>query len=320
MNILSNVKILYKFISGFLLVILLMSAAAGYSEFSNQEANQKMIHYVQLTELSHKLVEHTQESFRLMGEYLLVENTVQLEKLKPKIADSLFNAHKAVKDLKDKNVNSYQLGLIDKYLQIAGDASSDLTYRHDLMLGLEASENKDSSATQTKIAELKQAERENLAIIQDAQMKTVQVVDDIELFSHKTFEEVQLNAKNAQQITIVILLLGIVLSLIVSVVITGMILKPINNLKNVAIKIVAGDLTQRANIESNDEIGYLAQIINQMLDSLDKQARQLTQSNKELEEKLTELQRFKELTVGRELKMMELKEEIARCRNESIKK
>lgn len=46
------------------------------------------------------------------------------------------------------------------------------------------------------------------------------------------------------------------------------IFRPLDTLKNTVSKVAAGDLTQRAFIKSNDEIGYLAGIFNQMLDNI----------------------------------------------------
>ena len=114
--------------------------------------------------------------------------------------------------------------------------------------------------------------------------------------------------------------------------------KSIEKLTGVAQKIAAGDIKQRAVIESKDEMGYLANVFNQMIEKIGKDQQEL----KEVEEKLeirvkertlelgtlkdnlekivaekteglqknvTELERFKSLAVGRELKMLELKKE-----------
>ena len=106
------------------------------------------------------------------------------------------------------------------------------------------------------------------------------------------------------------------------------------------------DLNTRINVNSKDEIGYLARIFNEMLDNIrdiEKKIREaeikLKETNlnlerrihdrtedlvklknnleiivfertKELQEKLAELEKFKELTVGRELKMIELKKKL----------
>lgn len=319
MKILSNIKILYKFIGGFLIVIFIVGSAGIYSAIANQEIHQRIIKHAQLVGLSQQLIEHTQLTLYLMQSYLLVENTVEIETLKTKIPNSMFETYKVIKDLQSHRTDPYLLGLIEKFLQIANDASSELAYSHDLRLGLEASESKDDKVAQSKIASLKETERESLDIIQDSQAKTTEAMGSIVASSQKTFNETQLYAKTVQRITIVVLSAGFILSLIVSLVITRIILKPIGDLQNIAQKVAQGDLTQRVDIKSNDEIGYLAKVFNQMLDNLSQSAKKLEQSNITLQEKLAELQKFKELTVGRELKMVELKE-ILRQAQDEIKK
>lgn len=124
----------------------------------------------------------------------------------------------------------------------------------------------------------------------------------------------------------------------------------IDSLVLAAKKVSEGNLEQRVEIKSDDELGYLSKIFNQMMENigksqsnLKKTEKQLEQSNieletkvkertaelenlknnlekitvertKELENKINELERFKELSVGRELKMIELKKEIERLK------
>jgi methyl-accepting chemotaxis protein len=71
------------------------------------------------------------------------------------------------------------------------------------------------------------------------------------------------------------------------------------------------------NIHSKNEIGFLANVFNKMLDRIKLSSDSLKSINVEirkkeeaLETKVAELEKYKELTVGRELKMMELKKEI----------
>jgi len=117
-------------------------------------------------------------------------------------------------------------------------------------------------------------------------------------------------------------------------------------------KIVSGgDLSARTDIKSRDEIGQLAKIFNEMLSSIQQSQKELKETDEELrsvnerleervtertselealkadlenmvreqteelKSKLDELERFKKLTVGRELQMLELKKEIARLKN-----
>ena len=113
---------------------------------------------------------------------------------------------------------------------------------------------------------------------------------------------------------------------------------PIRTLRDAVIRISRGEFT-RIKIESKDEIGELAVTFNKMSEDLrksytalmeakttleirvearTKELEELNQSldeqvkerTKELQKKLEELEKFNKLTVGRELKMISLKEEI----------
>lgn len=127
----------------------------------------------------------------------------------------------------------------------------------------------------------------------------------------------------------------------------------IGELTKTAQKISVGDLTQRAAVKTEDEIGFLGSVFNQMIDNIEHSRNEISESNEkleksykdiekanasleekvrsrtkeleeikntlevrvhektaELQDRLEELEKFKKLVVGRELKMVELKEEI----------
>jgi methyl-accepting chemotaxis protein len=90
--------------------------------------------------------------------------------------------------------------------------------------------------------------------------------------------------------------------------------EPIKKLDEYAKEITDGDLDVRAEINSSDEIGTLADSFNLMTKSLkeytDNLETQVNERTKDLQGKIDELQRFKKVTIGRELKMVELKNEI----------
>jgi len=77
------------------------------------------------------------------------------------------------------------------------------------------------------------------------------------------------------------------------------------------------DLTSQVTILGNDEVSTLSHEINDMLkqiansqQKLKEMEQSLVQSNKELKLNVEELEKFKEISVGRELKMVELKKQI----------
>lgn len=70
------------------------------------------------------------------------------------------------------------------------------------------------------------------------------------------------------QKTLLIIILALVIGAFVVIVITKSILKPIKDLKEKAITISKGDLTEHVDIHSNDEIGQLGMAFNEMQESL----------------------------------------------------
>jgi HAMP domain-containing protein len=132
---------------------------------------------------------------------------------------------------------------------------------------------------------------------------------------------------------------------IISIYFSQLIVSPIKKLHK-GIKIVTkGDLDYRVDIQTNDEIAELGEAFNQMAEELKKYHSASEESNavlkikvkartkeleelakslegkvkertKELEKKLSELEKFHKLTVGRELKMIDLKKELAKLKSE----
>lgn len=157
-------------------------------------------------------------------------------------------------------------------------------------------------------------------------------------------------------ISILIMFLSSVLAAVLGINLSKRITKPIEQLTVTAQAIAGGDLAKRAEVKSKNEIGTLAESFNEMANRLSayttelekeveertkelKEARtileikvqartrelkelaegleiQVGERTKELRERVDELERFHKLTVGRELKMRELKEEIEKLKEE----
>jgi len=90
--------------------------------------------------------------------------------------------------------------------------------------------------------------------------------------------------------------------------------KPIMELKNIVHKMGKGNLDVKIDVKSNDEVGDLAFNFKIMAKSLknnqENLENQVVERTEELNNKIKELERFKELTVGRELKMIEIKKQM----------
>jgi PAS domain S-box-containing protein len=82
---------------------------------------------------------------------------------------------------------------------------------------------------------------------------------------------------------------AVILAILLGIVVTRSISRPVNKLAEVTRKITSGDLTQRAEVTTRDEIGELANSFNLMADSLQNdisQRQEVEESLRESEEKL----------------------------------
>lgn len=145
--------------------------------------------------------------------------------------------------------------------------------------------------------------------------------------------------------------LGIIASvfiaaLIVAFFLANRVVSPVEKIQKAFLEMGRGNLAYRVKVETGDEIEDLAEGLNQMAERLgkaltdleeakttleikveartkelkeltDQQEEIIKQRTKEIKERMEELERFHRLAVGRELKMMELKEEIKKLKNKN---
>lgn len=124
----------------------------------------------------------------------------------------------------------------------------------------------------------------------------------------------------------------LILAVFVSVYLSRNITLPLKEIVRKTKKISEGDLNVKVEIETNDEFEAVATSFNKMVEDLkeaktvleikvlartkelqelaEKQEDLVKQRTEELQEKLMDLERFGKMAVGRELKMIELKEKI----------
>ena len=109
-------------------------------------------------------------------------------------------------------------------------------------------------------------------------------------------------------------LLGLILGLgdtfLIYLTIKRMILGPIRKIEEETAIIGKGNLEHQVNVKGKDEIGRLAQAINTMTKNLRTSIKETEDYKKHLEERIDELEKFHKLTVGRENRMIELKEKV----------
>jgi HAMP domain-containing protein len=116
-------------------------------------------------------------------------------------------------------------------------------------------------------------------------------------------------------------LLIFILGSLISIFFTGRLLEKLLDVTRTASEVAKGNTKARVasvSAASTDEIGDLAKTFNSMLDNVEQSRESLERVNAEIRKKeavlagkVEELERFKDLTVGRELQMVELKKRLA---------
>ena len=83
----------------------------------------------------------------------------------------------------------------------------------------------------------------------------------------------------------------------------------VRNIADVTTAVAKGDLSKKITVEVKGEILQLKNTVNTMVDQLSTLGTEAAEQRKKEMVKIVELERFQKLTVGRELKMIELKKE-----------
>lgn len=145
-------------------------------------------------------------------------------------------------------------------------------------------------------------------------------------------------------ISLGIVALVFIAALIIAFFLAARVVSPVEKIQKALLEIGRGNLAYRVRVETGDEMGELARGLNQMTERLakarqdleeakttleikvaartkelkeltDQQEETIKQRAKEIKERMEELERFHRLAVGRELKMVELKEEIKKLKD-----
>jgi len=142
-----------------------------------------------------------------------------------------------------------------------------------------------------------------------------------------SYEIVEKETSRTLMRTIFLSVILLILSLALVSLLTVSVTRPLSELEK-GVRIVGkGNLDYRLKIKTGDEIEQLADEFNKMTEKLKELMGKLGEAKesleikvkertRELQERVDELERFHRATVGRELKMMELKEEIERLKKE----
>ncbi|MBI5044630.1 MAG: HAMP domain-containing protein [Candidatus Levybacteria bacterium] len=134
--------------------------------------------------------------------------------------------------------------------------------------------------------------------------------------------------QNALNMVLIVIPVVFMAAIAVLFVLQKVFIKPVINLTNSAQALSKGDFSKRIDVTSRDEIGMLGTSFNEMMTKLkdyqESLEQKVTERTKQLEDaqvlqvkQLEETERINKLLVGRELKMVELKKQIATLKKKS---
>lgn len=119
----------------------------------------------------------------------------------------------------------------------------------------------------------------------------------------------------ASRIVGILIVVSVLVFFILLLFINRTVIAPIKKLTELVSNISSGNFSERIPVSSNDELGILAKSFNIMAEKLafiyKNLESQVENRTKDVEEKLQELEEMNRVMIGRELKMTELKKEIA---------
>jgi len=146
-------------------------------------------------------------------------------------------------------------------------------------------------------------------------------------FGEEIIKSLSLALEEAKIQAFLTLFIVVVLTLFGNILVSRNLIRPLKKLLKGSKEITRGNLDFRIETESRDELGELSIQFNKMTQQLKEGKVNLEESKAalkikvkertgELQEKVKELERFQKFAVGREIKMVELKEESARLKKE----
>lgn len=134
------------------------------------------------------------------------------------------------------------------------------------------------------------------------------------------FTEMQKGFITVLYMYITLLILTMLLVLFLSARLSRLIIKPIENLTVAVSKFSENNYGDVIEVKTSDEIGKLSLAFNEMVRGIRHWREMLETEKKKTEEKIHELEEWQQTTIGRELKMIELKKEVEFYKSELVSK
>jgi len=130
------------------------------------------------------------------------------------------------------------------------------------------------------------------------------------------YEAIEKDFHQALNIAVAIGILFAIVVFILALRLSRSIIRPVENLSKITKEYAGGNLNARFEVSTKDEIGALESDFNNLAESLAQTNKSLSAEKKKLQTKVGELEAWQKNTIDRELKMIELKKEIRRLKEE----
>ncbi len=271
-----------KLIGGFLIVVAMSALIGGisYYQFKSTETlvSDEVMKKAEARHLSAQIILKSNFVFGLVNEYLVTTKERRKVALRIIISDGIRTLWEYLHQVSNQKLTLEEKEMFSK-LEILFRGYSDLTKR--VLRKYDINE-KEEGATETLVDEFHEVHFRFVTLLQNFNSIETRVMYDSWDFARSKIHTIQI---------LILTLSGIalILGIILGVVSTRMITVPVGRLRNTLEEYGNGNFDVRADIIRSDEIGYLAERVNVMLDLIEKYADELRQSNRDLMKRNEEL-------------------------------
>ncbi|MFZ3058620.1 MAG: HAMP domain-containing protein [Candidatus Methanoperedens sp.] len=252
-------KIMYKLMSGFILLVLLFSIA-GATVISNL----KVIETVNTQVGSDFAINQYATNYERgagkvqVGTYLYSQGSQAMGKqLIDEGKDAMAQNRDNLKNIMKDEAAIKELGEIERIENLAMEASDGVVSRVN-------NPDKDASIQEKH---LKQDMHFLEARVDALNLKLGTFVDKTQEETSSSLKVAQESGNRTTSVTIYAIVLSLLIALVVSFVVAKKITDPVKQLTNVANKVSKGDMTEKVEVSSSDEIGDLAESFKRMINA-----------------------------------------------------
>jgi len=261
-NLIKNLKISAKILSGFFIVLVLILIMGIFSITNINKINNSYMNVYN---------KHI-KSFMLIGEVLNYFQRQRVNYRNVLLARNSTEMNSYIQKT-DEITNNFKTAL-EEYSKLIEEEDEDIRKEYQNLSSLM----REYESLTNQIIDLAKKDK-NAAIDLVFKPSSLQLVTDVQnsintLYAlekqtiEKTNKQNSLLAKTTVTTMIIIIICCMIISLILGVVISSAISRPLSEMVSVAQKIAEGDLTTDVKADSKDEIGLLANAFSKMIDSL----------------------------------------------------